>query len=619
MTEPMKSPILLRPFTVPQISVRKQSNGTRIAFSASSEQPVDRWFGTEVLRHTPESVRLERAQNGSMPLLFNHNSDEPIGMVDSARIENARLMVDAHLFDTPRAQEIGTMIAGGMRNISVGYRLHTVEEDTKTATYTATDWEPYEVSVAPVPADSSIGIGRSNAAQEFEVRMIRTTEPTAQADTPRSTDMSDAQAASAGTVAAQPNQGMDTATTERLRITTIDALTRQNYGSYKPSDDDRSRWISEGKSPDDVSREILDQIAIRTKANPQSQATVGLTPKETQKYSLWKAVRAIADQNWKGAEFEAEASRAICAKLQRQPDSTSFFVPFEVMQRDVPRTALEKRDISVAAGGGGYLVETSNVGFIDMLRNRSVAMRMGVQQLTGLVGNVNIPKQSATATAYWLTSETNTITESAQTFVQIPLSPKTAGAYTEISRLLLLQSSPDAEGIVTRDLAAVVATAVDLGVIAGTGTSQPQGIIGTSGVGSVTGTSFDYADILEFQTDVASANVVPVAGGYVATPTVAGLAMARSRFSSTDTPLWEGNLWDGRMAGFPAMSSMQVPTGDLLFGDWSTVVVGSWGVLEVAVNPAANFQAGIIGIRAMYSMDVGVRHPAAFSLATSCT
>jgi HK97 family phage major capsid protein len=390
---------------------------------------------------------------------------------------------------------------------------------------------------------------------------------------------------------------------------------------HKIDDATRDKWLGDGNSADEVAQKILETIATRVAASPQSDAKIGLGPKEVRQYSLWKALRAVVDNNWKEAGFELEASRAICQKMNRIPDASTFLVPFEVLTRSVDPRLLgsAKRDVSVAASGGGYLVETSNLGFIDMLRNRSVAFRMGVQRLTGLVGNVNIPKQSATATAYWLAAETTQITESQQTFIQIPLTPRTAGAYTEISRLLLLQSSPDAEMIVTRDLAAVVGLAVDLGVLAGTGTAQPQGIIGTSGVGTVTGTSFDYADILEFQSDVASANIMPVSGGYVATPVVAALAMGRSRFANTDTPLWQGNLWDGQMAGFPAMSSMQIPTGDMLFGDWSTVVVGEWGVLEIAVNPTANFQAGIIGIRAMYTMDVGVRHPAAFSLMTSAT
>ena len=189
-----------------------------------------------------------------------------------------------------------------------------------------------------------------------------------------------------------------------------------------------------------------------------------------------------------------------------------------------------------------------------------------------------------------------------------------------MSRLLLLQSSPSAEGIVTDDLAQVVAIGVDLAVLNGSGASgQPLGIIGTTGIGAVTGTSIAYAGVLNFQEDVAASNVMPIAGGYVTTPAVASLLMQRVKFSSTASPLWEGNLWDGTMAGFRAMSSAQVPTADMLFGDWQEAVVGEWGVLEVQVNPFADFKAGIIGIRAMYTVDVGVRRPFAFSLATSIT
>ena len=118
---------------------------------------------------------------------------------------------------------------------------------------------------------------------------------------------------------------------------------------------------------------------------------------------------------------------------------------------------------------------------------------------------------------------------------------------------------------------------------------------------------------------MATGNVMPVAGGYATTPAVAALLMQRVKFSSTASPLWEGNVWDGSMAGFAAMSSNQMTAASMLFGDWAQVVVGEWGVLQIEVNPYANFQAGIIGVRAMVSVDVGLRYAAAFSLATSIT
>jgi len=183
---------------------------------------------------------------------------------------------------------------------------------------------------------------------------------------------------------------------------------------------------------------------------------------------------------------------------------------------------------------------------------------------------------------------------------------------------LTLQSSPDAESLVMSDLARVVALAADVAALRGSGASgEPQGIVGTTGVGSVSGSSLGYAGILEFQTDVAANNVMPARGGYVTTPAVAALMMAEQRFSSTDTPLWVGNIWDGQMAGYRAMASNQMSSATMLFGDWSDLIWAEWGILEVEVNPYASFQAGIIGIRAMYTMDVGLRYAGAFSYASS--
>jgi HK97 family phage major capsid protein len=388
-------------------------------------------------------------------------------------------------------------------------------------------------------------------------------------------------------------------------------------------------WISQGASVDQVSEDILKILEERGKANPQPVSKVGLTESETKQFSMMRAILACANNDWSKAGFEADCSRAVGQAFHKAPDPKKFYVPFEVLERKHDVQAMEqlrsqlglgRRDLTVASvGAGGYLVSTDNMGFIEILRNRSVAFTMGARRLSGLTGNVTVPKHTGAGTGYWLANEGASTTESNQAFLQMALTPKTVAAYTEISRLLLLQSSPSAEGIVTDDLANVIALAADLAALAGSGGSQPQGIIGTSGVGSVTGTNLAYTGILEFQSDVASSNVRPAAGGYVTTPLVASKLMARSRFTNTDTPLWVGNLWDGQMAGFRAMSSMQIPTDDMLFGDWQELVIGEWGVLEVEVNPYANFQAGIIGVRAMYSMDVGVRRAYAFSLATSIT
>lgn len=632
---------------VDQQSIRvaqKEGELASITFSASSENPVERWFGSEILSHADGAIRMDRIRGGAMPLLFNHDWNDPVGMIDSARIEDKRLIVEAHFFGTERGDEVRKMIEGGLRNVSIGYRLHVVEEDKDEDTYTARDWEPYEISIVSVPADPSVGVGRA-LGEELEVRMLRASPPVQQQTAkPAEVEvrMSDKDTAPAAEKAEQvkaeqerkereAREKIDQRSAEDLEQSRIRAITNIAKAN-NITDNIRDVWIRQGYSLEQVSNDVLKVLEERGKSNPTPASRLGLTASETQRFSLGRAIIAAAskDNDWSKAGFELECSRSIAQKLGKIAEPHKFYVPFEAMQRAVELPlerlarvlAMGRRDLTVAtAGAGGFLVETENVGFIEMLRNRSVAFRMGARRLSGLMGSVTVPRQSAAATAVWLANESSTATESQQTFVQMALTPKNVGAYTEISRQLLLQSSPAAEGIVTDDLAQVVAIAADLGVLEGSGAAgQPTGIANTAGIGSVTGTSLAAAGVLEFQTDVAASNVTPVAGGYVTTAPVAGLLMIRPELPSTGTErLWKGNVWNGSLFDFPAMTSAQLTAASMIFGDWQEVVVGEWGVLEVEVNPYANFQAGIIGVRAMYSMDVGVRRPFAFSRATSIT
>jgi HK97 family phage major capsid protein/HK97 family phage prohead protease len=604
MKETRKIPLQLR--EAEGCAYETRADGpARVKFSLSSEHPVERGFGMEVLSHKPGSIRMDRLTRGTMPLLVNHNWDDPVGMVDTGEVRDGKLNVTAHLFDTDRAREVSAWLAGGLRNVSVGYRIHDAEEDRSSGEFRVTDWEPYEASLVTVPADPTVGLGRAGE-QEFEVRVlsIETAKPAEE------TAMTENVNATAGVSAEVRN---DSAALERLRIQTIHRVCDQ----HKVPTAARDEWISEGVSIDEAGRKVLDILAERGTRNPEtSVAAVGMSKKETEQYSMFKAVRAVLDKNWSKAGLEFEAHKEIQKRTNTPLNENTFYVPLEVQKR-----SLHKRDLSVAANGGGYLVETSNQGFIDLLRNSSVAFRAGATRLSGLVGNVNIPKQSAAATAYWLASETTQIDESQPTIIQVPLTPKTVGGYTEISRLLLLQSSPDAEGIVMADLAAITALAVDKAALhGGGGGGAPQGIVGSANVGSVTATSIGtntYGKMLEFQTDLAAANALQGNLAYVTTPVVAGLLAGYPRFANTDTPVWDGNILNAQVCGLPAFTSNQVEAGYCIFGNWSDLIIGEWGVLAVEANPYANFQAGIIGIRSMYTVDVAVRRGQSFSVSTS--
>lgn len=677
-----------------------------VPMAFSSEEPVERWWGIEILDHSDNSIRLDRLNDGA-PVLFNHNPSALRGthVRGSVKVSKDRVLRGDVLLESATQDgrdAIGLVERGVLGKASIGYRVHKVIEQTvkrdgekvereipghvferlieemetrsgrgvdriafqrsldaevgklerkedDIPTYRVMDWEPLENSLVTIPADNSVGIGRT--LQKIEAASAASQSAVAAAIIKRTTMDKTAEQLAAEQAAEEARKKAERAAMEEAERKAKEELARRaaldpvgleqsrqraikNIATAnKIPDNIRDAWIGQGYTLEQVSADILRIVEERGKTNPEATGTIGLTRKEAQMFSFTRAIKAIADNDWSQAGFEAECSRNVAQKLGRVVDPKTFLVPFEVLSRGVDVSQFDparlmaamgygKRapDTVATAGQGGYLVGTDNVGFIEMLRNRSVAFQLGVRRLSGLMGNITIPRQSAAAAAYWLANETTSITGSNQTFVQVALSPKTAGAYTEISRQLLLQSSPGAEGIVTDDLAQVVAIAADLAVLEGSGAAgQPLGISGTSGIGSVTGTSLAYAGVLEFQTDIAGSNVVPVRGGYLTTPAVASLMMQRMKATNTYSPLWEGNIWNGMMAGFPAMSSNQPTAASMVFGDWQECVVGEWGVLEVSINPYANFAQGIIGVRAMYSMDVGVRRPFAFSRATSIT
>jgi HK97 family phage major capsid protein len=177
------------------------------------------------------------------------------------------------------------------------------------------------------------------------------------------------------------------------------------------------------------------------------------------------------------------------------------------------------------------------------------------------------------------------------------------------------QSSPDVETMVMNDLAQVLALAIDVAAIRGSGVSgQPQGIVGTTGVGSFDTDATDaFGDVVGAQVDVMAANALRDGCAYVADPVSAALLMSRSRFANTDTPVWNGSLLGGTMAGFPCRATNQMNANTMLFGLWPSVVVAEWGQLELMVNPYSDFTRGLSAVRAWYAIDTGMRYPSAFS------
>jgi len=616
------------------IAIRKEGETTKLTFSLSSETPVERWFGKEVLSHAKGAIRMDRITRGAMPLLFNHDWNDPIGMIDSARIEDKRLVVDAHLFNTTRAQEVRSMLDGGLRNVSVGYRLHVVEEDKDDETYTARDWEPYEGSIVTVPADHTVGVGR-DLGQELEVRMLRAfpdvSQPTARTAAKETRMSQDNPAAASAAPEVRIEAGnqqqapaVDPVQFDNERVEFIRDYVRQNNFDERYA----QHWIQSGKSPLQIGKEGMAILKKRGEDASNNVGFIDMTRSETRRYSLLRALRAAINNDWKDAGLELEANKELSKRLDKSPRSAkSFFVPLDIMMRDLPaaQPRTNRRDMtSAGVSGSQYLVSTDNMpgNFIELLRNSSVGLQMGVQRLSGLRGNVTIPKMTAGNTAYWLSDETTAITESQPTIGQLALAPKNVAALTELSHQLMVQSSPDAEALVLQSIARDIGLAVDVGILRGSGASgQPTGIVTTASIGGFTGTSLAATGILNAVADVGAANALFDGCGFATTHTVAGLLMDRPNVTSATNgvPLWQGRMERGTIRDYPAMASGQMAAGTMLFGWWPSVVLAEWGVLELMVNPFSDFTRGLTAVRGWYTCDVGVRYAGAWSYASSIT
>ena len=592
----------------------------------STDSVVEVSDGPEILVHSPTAVDLRRAP---LPIIAAHRSNQVnVGIVDELRIANGQLRGVAKFGQ--RDEAVGykhDVMAGIIRSVSVGYaRLHGLVR--KDGVLVTDRWMPTHAAMVAEPADINAGFFRSlDVAPAFEVEVEETPEqqaaqqnraiqPAQPAENRKELVMSEQQTAPAGATA-DVQMGVDHAANERLRIKGLQAM--QSNHNLPP--EMVARWIDDGTTCNEAAPLALAYMREQAAKNIRNApSALGLSAAEVQRYSITRAIKACVEKSWpKVAPYEAEMSKAIAARIGKAGSAGehTFFVPLEVQWAQ----SLGQRDAIVGtASAGGYLVGTNVMSFIEILRNRSVAMRLGATTMPGLVGSVSIPKQLTASTAYWFADETGTATESNLTFGQVTLVPKTVGGYVEISRQLLLQSTPNAEGVVNADLARVIGLAVDSAAIAGPGTAgQPTGVRNTTGFGTAnpsTGTAVAYADLIRFQTAVAASNAMMPGFGYVTTPTVAGILMGKPRFTNSDTPIWGGNILDGTLVGARAMASLQVGSGTIIGGDWSQVIIGEWGVLEIEANPYANFQSGIVGVRALYTCDVGVRYPAAFAVGT---
>ena len=615
-----------------------------VELSFSSEVEYRRWYGVEILSHEDGHCDLTRLNNKA-PALWMHDWDDMRGVIEpgTARIDSDRVgRCTIRLSKNSTGEALLQDIADGIvTKVSVGYMVHGIkltEERDDVDVFTVNAWEPYEVSLVSVPADDSVGVGRSAKTPQEESRgkspknpaNINDPEPTsARTKTtmekflrnPATGDFVRAKVDAEGKIVEVleiiERAGADTqaaltrgAAAEQARVAEIRSLAKQ-YGA----EDKAGAFIDDPKkTAADFQRELLHAFAEQRGRKPMAEqeaaAGIGMTQQEVRSFSLLRAIRAIMPDASKAdkdaAAFELEASRAAAEKYGKQPKGII-----------IPGDVLADRAFGITngnTGNGGAVVATQLLSgsFIDILRKRAWVMRRA-RTLAGLVGNVDIPKQTGTTQAYWV-GEGGSPNASTPALDQIGFTPKTVGAYTDITRRLLKQATPDAEAIVRDDLMKVLGLEIDRVAIYGSGSEyQPKGVKNYSGIN---GKDFaaagqpTFAELVDMETQIALDNADVDSMSYAFNAAIRGHCKTTPKFGTgTESTIWESG---GTVNGYATDVSNQIETGDVFFGNWADLVIALWGGLELTVDPYALSTSGGIRLIALQDIDVNLRRLESF-------
>jgi len=571
----------------------------RVRMSLSSEEPVERSFGKEVLRHTTDAVDLSRMNSGHAPLLLDHDMTKQIGVVERTYLDQSdrRLRAVVRFGKSALAREVYDDVKDGIRsNVSIGYQIRKMEnENERDGTVAVSSWVPYEASIVSVPADASVGVNRSAEFVEpsVETKEVKMTEI--------NTDEIRAEAAEAA---------------KREFQKTVSEITSLavKHNRRDLADD----AIKSGISVDQFRGVLLEAIG-EGKPLEQSVGAVDLSAKEQRDYSFMRAVRGLVNGSGLNG-LEREVNDEIAQRAGKA--ARGFYAPDSFWGG--------RRDLTVGtASAGGHLKPTDHLGgeFVDALRSRLVFNELGARFMSGLKGDVAIPKL-ATGVSAGFVAENGATAEVNATFAQVTMSPKSLGAFTDVSRLLMIQSDPSVEQIVRDDLLNAVAQKIEDVAIEGGGSNEPTGITGTTGIGSVAigtnGGAMTWAKVTDLvkEVEVDNAAINGNSLAYLTNPKVKSHLASTAKVASTDSVMLLDAPWNS-LYGYNMSVTNNVPsdltkgTGTglsaMIFGDFSQLMLGFFSTPDVLIDPYTGGSTGAVRIRVIQEVDVAVRHAQSFA------
>ena len=586
-----------------------------VELSFSSETPYERWWGVEILGHKSGEIDLSWMASGRAPFLSNHRTDKQIGVVTRAWLDakTGRARAVVRFGRSELAQEEMADAQDDVRvNVSVGYEireLELVKKDGDVSTYRVTDWLPHECSLVSIPADMTVGLGRSVASE--------TPAPAALPANPRETRKEHTMS--------QVNAPLAGEELFRANVATIQRLAAAYEKHLKPSDVGNA--IANGADPQKFNELIMERMASGA-TDATSLAGLGVSQREQREYSFLRAVQAQIPGIHVDAGFEREVSQAIARAMGREAEGV--YIPPDVMFAGLHGRGTQKRDFNVGTSteAGNYVQTTVDASmFTDVLRPAMVLMQAGVMVLPGLRGNLAVPRKTVAGTLAMLT-EIAAASETQPTTALPTLSPKRAAAFVEPSKQAIIQSEIGIEAMLRQDLVDGVGVLMESQGINGSASGgQARGIRNVSGIGSVVGgtngLALAWSHIVDLEAAAANANAMATdRAGYLTNTKVVGSAKKTQKAANLPF-IWDNG--DRPLNGYRALITNNVPSNltkgsasgicssAVFSSDWSMHVLGLFGGQDVTVDPYTLATTGQVRITLNQFFDWVCRQPGAFA------
>ena len=572
-----------------------------VRLSVSSEEPYLKWVwddeakdwvrAYEVLGHKPGEIDYSRMKGGLV--IQDGHYGKQIGIIDTPEVKDGKLGGFVRFGHSQDAKDCEADALDGIRkNMSVGYFVGEYKRDGVAEDghpiFRAVKWTPFEGSFVNVPADTTVGVGRSREDENSE----------------------------GGN--AEPLQKGTTMTKEEIEAAIAAAVKENTEASMKRV----AELEAELKALKEKKPETPAPVAAAKAFDEKDQALIA------KKYDILAVVRALAGEKV-DVGFARELSDQIAKAAHKE--ARGLFIPDAAFRTLTGKTNVD----SHITGNGAALVATDLLAgsYIDALVARTVLGAAGVQTLSGLVGDIAIPK-GGSASAGWLTAEDGDATVAEPAFSQVPGTPHTVSSNVDISRKLALQSALPVQTLISGMILDALARGIEAAAFDGTGSSgQPTGVSATVGVNSIAtlvAGAPTHDALVDFWEKVYTANAGGASMKFIGSPAVKAL-LCKTRdilaFNNTGAKASSAVVGavggeflctkDGQVEGYDFLMSGLCNAKKLYFGDWSQLILAFWSGIDLTVDPYSLSTKGALRLVAFQDCDVLVRHPQAFAVGTA--